>query len=64
MVHADISDQLIMMAEGDCNKYSKVIETHGCTNRSDLEMEPKYLTKSDVQLNPNILRTKNDKRVL
>ena len=41
---------------------------HGCTNRSNLEMEPKYLTKSDgpsdVQLNPNILRTKNDKRVL
>ena len=26
-------------------------------------MEPKYLTKSDVQLNPNIMRTKNYKRV-
>ena len=24
----------------------------------NLEMKPKYLTKSDVQLNPNILRTK------
>ena len=24
-------------------------------------MEPKYLTKTEVQLNPNILRTKNDK---
>ena len=29
---------------------------------SDLEMKPKYLTKSDVQLNPNIFR-KNEKRV-
>ena len=37
---------------------------HGCTNRSNLEMELKYLMKSDIQLNPNILRTKNDKRVL
>ena len=37
---------------------------HSCTNRSNLEMEPKYLMKSDVQLNPNILRTKTDKRVL
>ena len=27
-------------------------------------MDPKYLMKTDVQLNPNILRTKNDKRVL
>ena len=35
-----------------------------CTNRSNLEMEPKYLTKRDVQLNPNISGTKNDKRVL
>ena len=26
-------------------------------------MEPKYPTKSDVQLNPNILITKNDNRV-
>ena len=31
---------------------------------SNLEMEPKYLTKSDLQLNPNILRTKDDERVL
>ena len=37
---------------------------HDCTNRLNLEMEPKYLTKSDIQLNPNILRTKNHKRVL
>ena len=36
-----------------------------CTcNVKNLEMEPKYPTKSDVQLNPYILRTKNDKRVL
>ena len=27
-------------------------------------MEPKYQGKSDIQLNPNILRTKNNKRVL
>ena len=32
--------------------------THGCINHLNLEMEPKCLTKSDVQLNPNILRTK------
>ena len=38
--------------------------SHGCTNRSDLEMKPKYLTKTDVQLNPNIVRIKIDKRVL
>ena len=37
---------------------------HGCTNRSNLEKEPKYLTKSDLQLHPNILRTKDDERVL
>ena len=30
-----------------------------CTNRSNLEMEPKYLIKNDVQLNPNIFKTKN-----
>ena len=34
---------------------------HRWTNRPNLEMEPKYLTKSDIQLNPDILRTKNDK---
>ena len=28
------------------------------------QMEPKYLMKSDIQLNSNILKTKNDKRVL
>ena len=38
--------------------------SHGCTNCTNLEMEPKYLTKSDVQLKPNILKTKNDKKVL
>ena len=27
-------------------------------------MEPKYLTKTDIPLNPNILRTKNDKKIL
>ena len=37
---------------------------HGCTNPSTLEMEPKHLTKSDLQLNPIILRTKDDERVL
>ena len=37
---------------------------HSCTNCLNLEMEPKYLTKSDFQLNPNISRTKNDERVL
>ena len=34
------------------------------SNCLNLEMEPKYLTKSDIQLNPNILRTKNNKRIL
>ena len=29
-----------------------------------LEMEPKYLMKTEVQLNPNILRMKNDKKIL
>ena len=36
---------------------------HGCTNRSNLKMEPKYPTKSNVQLNQNISRTKIDNRV-
>ena len=44
----------------DCNllvaKY--VASRHGFANRSNREMEPKYLTKSHVQLNPNISRTK------
>ena len=31
-----------------------------CTNHSNMKIEPKYLTKSDIQLNPNIMRTKND----
>ena len=30
----------------------------------NLEMEPKYLMKSDVQWNLNILKIKNNKRVL
>ena len=34
---------------------------HSCTVRSNLEMEPKYLTKSDVQLKPNISKTKKIK---
>ena len=33
---------------------------HSCTNCSNLEMEPRYMTKSVNQLNPNILRTKNE----
>ena len=37
---------------------------HGCIKLPNLEMEPKCLMKSDVQLIPDILRTKNDKRVL
>ena len=37
---------------------------HSCTKLPNLEMEPKCLTKSDVQLIPDILRTKNDKRIL
>ena len=28
------------------------------------EMEPKYLTKNEVQLNTDILRTKNNKIIL
>ena len=36
----------------------------GCTNCVNLEMEPKHLTKSDIQLKPNISRTKHDQRVL
>ena len=34
-----------------------LLATHNCTNHSNLEMEPKYPTQSDVQLNPNIART-------
>ena len=37
---------------------------HDCTSRWNIEMEAKYLPKSDVYLNPNSLRTKNDKTVL
>ena len=54
-----------------CEIWKKLIDNacfftffHDFTNRLNLEMEPKYLTKSDIQLNPNILRTKNHKRVL
>ena len=35
--------------------------THGCTSCKNLEMEPKYLTKSDVQLKPNISKKKKKK---
>ena len=31
---------------------------------TNLEMEAKYLMKTDVFLNPNILRTKNDEKIL
>ena len=34
---------------------------HSCTNCLNLDMELKYLTKSDIHLNPITLRTKNDK---
>ena len=30
----------------------------------EMEMEPKYLTKTDIQLNANIPGTKNDKKIL
>ena len=29
-----------------------------------LEMEPKYLMKTDIQLNPDISRMENDKKIL
>ena len=41
-----------------------VIIADGCTKRSNLEMEPKYQMETDVQLNLNILRIKNDKKIL
>ena len=31
-------------------KYVREFNLHGCTNCSNLEMEPKYLTKSDVNV--------------
>ena len=37
---------------------------HGCTKRPNLEIKPKYLMRAGVQLNPNILRTKNNKMIL
>ena len=47
-------------------RYDKFFIRHSASisNCLNLEMEPKYLTKSDIQLNPNILRTKNNKRIL
>ena len=45
-----------------CTYYINIYD--GSTNRLNLEMEPNYLRKSDVQLNPNILGTKNNKTVL
>ena len=32
--------------------------------RMEMEIESKYLTITDVQLNPNISGTKNDKKIL
>ena len=46
------------------NQWGYDSQGHCHTNCSNLEMEPKYLTKSDIQLNLNMLRTKNDKTVL
>ena len=43
---------------------NKLVPNHGCTKLPNLEMEPKCLTKSDVQLIPDISRTQNDKRIL
>ena len=53
--------KLLHMTPKDFDEILRLI--HDCTNGSNLEMEPKYLTKR-VQLKPNISRTKNDKRVL
>ena len=38
--------------------YPPRVPKQGCSNCLNLEMEPKHLTKSDVQLNSNILRIK------
>ena len=46
----------------ETSSYPQIV--HSCTSCSNLEMEPKYLTKSDTQLKPNTSRTKNYKRVL
>ena len=35
----------------------------GCTKQPNLEMEPKYLTKTDAQLIPDISRTKSNKKI-
>ena len=37
---------------------------HGCTNCANLEMEPKYLMKSDAENIYKDLENKNDKTVL
>ena len=52
-------EPLILLKEGH-----QAVAYHSCTNCSNLGMEPKHLMQSDIQLNPNILRTTNDKRVL
>ena len=47
--------------------HPKKIQTrgvHGYKTCSNREIEPKYLTKSEVQLKPNISRAKSDTRVL
>ena len=60
--HRPDHDNTIPWKEKNCiNTWDS---SHGCPNCTNLEMEPKYLMKSDVQLKPNILRTKNDKNVL
>ena len=55
-------DMSIKITMAENLKHTAIL--HNCTNCSNLEMEPKNLTKSDVQLNPNVFRTKNDKWVL
>ena len=62
-------DQSCTNAGRPCSRFWKFIAWswnlwHGCTKLRNLEIEPKCLTKSDVQLIPDISRTKNDKRVL
>lgn len=44
--------------------YQKIESENGCTKCPNLEIEGKYLKKTDIQLNPNILRRKNDAYIL
>ena len=41
-----------------------VMIADGCTIQPNWEIEPNYLTKTDIQLNPNILKIRNDKKIL